>query len=713
MAIEFYSAFAGSRPIRLCEATRSLADQAVRGRYGRELDGYEALDADRIPGFGTMNDRQRYDAMIRLIAERAPLRMMEGELLVGSATLKGAIDHIVPVYRAGKAVAGSVSHLTCGFDRLLREGLDAYETRIRERLASADEGQRPVLESFLNVCACIRIWHGRYMELLRMRLAQAGDEAERNYYRERLAVLEPVPFAPPENFRQGLQALWFAFAFVRLCGNWPGIGRIDAMLGPLLQKDLRLGLITLDEAREWMAHFFIKGCEWVRVDTQNRGSGDGQHYQNLVLAGLDEAGRETANEVTRLVLEVVEELPIGDFPIAVKLREDSPDWLLELVCRVIRHGSGVAAVYNENLVVQALVEFGYSLQEARRFANDGCWEVQLAGQTYFAYRPMDAYGPFQQQVLGLPEDEPDYDSFEALYERTLSVLYDQVDDWQRQADGFIQKDRPASVVGLLTDDCIDRGKDYFSGGARYNVYSPHMGGIPDIVNSLYAIKKLVFEEKRLSFRELMAILKADWEGDELLRQYALHRYSYFGNDNDEVDALASDLTRRYIDRVRLVKERCGVLRPAGISTFGRQIEWAPDRAATAFGQKKGAILSGNLNPTPGTDVNGATAIIRSHCKADLRRLTCGTALDIKLDTSALKGAAGVPALQALILGFIRLGGFFMQIDVMDNEVLKRAQAHPEEYQTLAVRISGWSARFVTLDEAWQRMIIERSAQRGC
>ena len=250
MAVEFYSAFAGSRPIRLREATRVLADRSIRGQYGRALDEYEPLDADMIPGFGAMNDRQRYDAMIRLIAQWAPLRMMEGELLVGSATLKGAIDHIVPVYRAGEPVMSSVSHLTCGFDRLLREGLNAYETRIHHRLETADERQRPVLESFLNVCACIRVWHGRYMELLRTRLAQAGDEAERDYYRERIAVLEPVPFAPPKNFRQGLQALWFAFAFVRLCGNWPGLGRIDAMLGPLLERDLRLGVITLDEARE-------------------------------------------------------------------------------------------------------------------------------------------------------------------------------------------------------------------------------------------------------------------------------------------------------------------------------------------------------------------------------------------------------------------------------------------------------------------------------
>ena len=170
MSIEFYSALPGTRPVRLSEHTRYLADQSVRGFYGRALEEYEALDVSDIPDFDGMTKRQKYDAMIRLIAEKAPLRMMEGELLVGSATLKGAIGHVVPVFRDGKPVMYSVSHLTVGFERLLREGLDSYEARIDARLAAADEESRPVLESFKNVCRCIHIWHDRYMRYLQDKL---------------------------------------------------------------------------------------------------------------------------------------------------------------------------------------------------------------------------------------------------------------------------------------------------------------------------------------------------------------------------------------------------------------------------------------------------------------------------------------------------------------------------------------------------------------
>ena len=160
-----------------------------------------------------------------------------------------------------------------GFDRLLREGLDSYEERIEKKLQNAEGEARTVLESFKNVCQCIRLWHRRYMNLLQEKL-EAAQEEEKAYYRERIETLKSVPFAVPKNFKQGLQALWFAFAFVRLCGNWPGIGRLDAMLGELLEQDLAEGNITLEEAREWIAHFFIKGCEWVQLKEEHRGSGD-------------------------------------------------------------------------------------------------------------------------------------------------------------------------------------------------------------------------------------------------------------------------------------------------------------------------------------------------------------------------------------------------------------------------------------------------------
>ena len=277
------------------------------------------------------------------------------------------------------------------------------------------------------------------------------------------------------------------------------------------------------------------------------------------------------------------------------------------------------------------------------------------------------------------------------------------------ADGSVRRfpQTPCTVVSLFERGCIERGCSYYEGGPNYEIISPHIGGLPDVTNALYAIYQLVFEERKVGWSELMDILRRDWEGQESLRQYVLHKCICFGNDNDAVDGIAVQIVSAFADVCDEGDDP--IQTPGGISTFGRQIEWSPSRLATPFGKKAHDVLAGNFSPTPGTDRKGATAIIRSYCKADLRRMVSGAALDIRLLPSAVKGARGIEALTSLICGFCALGGHFMQIDIADTEQLLRAQEHPAEYPNLSVRISGWNARFVTLNKEWQDMIIE---QRG-
>lgn len=690
-----FSSAAGERPVRLSEETRRFAWESLNGKYGRELKETDHLTLRRNEAEG-LSGYRLYDLLVSKIAREAPVRVIPGEMLAGSASLKAASRHVLPVlYEDDTVILYGASHTTLGYDRVLREGIDRYEARIRERLKKeCTDAENEFLLSLLNVIDAMHIWHDRYMEAI-----EDTDEKE---------ALKNVPFKPARSFREGLQSLWFTFAFTRLMGNWPGIGKVDRMLEGLYRHDLASGAITEDMARELLAHFFIKGCEWVTLDVC--GSGDGQHYQNIVLAGQDAQGNETAGEVTRLILEVVEELPIGDFPIAVRLRPDSPAWLTGLMARVMRHGSGVCSLYNENLVIRSLEEYHYSHEEAVEFANDGCWEVQIPGKTRFGYKPMDAYILLQRDVLHLFDDEnADYPGFDDLMQACFDAMDRDMEKFHLLADGQIPDTRPASIFALLEEGCIEKARDYYNGGPIYNVLSPHYGGLPDMANALIAIKKAVYEEKLLTLKEYVDILRRDWEGAEPLRRRQEALKEYFGNDSQEADELCGRLVQHFIDLARQVHLRNGILRPPGISTFGRQIDWKDCRGAHAQGKKSGEILSGNLNPAPGTDRETATAIIRSHCSVDLSRLTCGTALDIKLDPSCARGEEGLNGIQALIHGFLALGGFFMQIDVIDNSVLLDAREHPEKYPTLAVRISGWSARFVTLDENWQRMIIERTA----
>ncbi len=268
--------------------------------------------------------------------------------------------------------------------------------------------------------------------------------------------------------------------------------------------------------------------------------------------------------------------------------------------------------------------------------------------------------------------------------------------------------RPCTVVSLFEGDCIEKGLSYLEGGPVYNINSPHIGGLADTVNSLYAIQKLVYKEKKITLAELLAILRKNWEGEEALRRYVLNQYVYFGNDEDEVDAIAARLLSDFADICVSFNGKCGYRFPAGVSTFGRQLEWSKERLAAPHGRKSREVLAANCSPTPGTDKEGATAVIRSYCKADLSKLATGAALDIKLLPSHVEGEDGLQALMALLRGFVALGGFFMQLDVVDAALLREAQEHPENYQTLSVRVSGWNARFVTLDREWQDMVIEQN-----
>lgn len=703
----FSTAASTPRPIRLKDATRKWAYTSMQGEYGDEAMRHLDLSLDHIAGFEQFSELEQYNRAIREIAERAPVRICESERICGAATLGGAISHDVPVTYRGERIFRSVSHLTIQYDKVLKEGLNGYLNDITERLRddTLTEKQVTYLHSLINVIDCIRIWHNRYLE--------ATKESRPDLYR----LLQRVPFSPARNFHEAVQALWFIFSFVRLCGYWPGIGRLDWLLKDYLQNNM-----DENEMREILASFFIKGCEWIQSETPV-GSGDAQHYQNIVLAGVDESGNEVTNQVTFLSLDIVEELAISDYPITVRLNQNSSPALKQKIAEVMRHGGGIVAVYNEDLILQALENLGYPLEEARTFANDGCWEVQIPGKTDFAYMPFDALQLFNQALGISTEETPDFGDIEQLYDAFKSALKAKIEELyhgriknkffyqngQWQTKGKFLK---TSVIDLFEDGCIQNARSYYDFGPHYVVRSPHIGGAPDVANSFYAIQKLVFEEKRVTMPELIQMIKNNWEGFEPLRLYVKNNFTYYGNDFDEADAWHSRLLNDFAEIVDQCNESsdCPALFIPGVSTFGRQIEWCENRSATAFGYRKGDILSGNDSPVPGTDTNGATAIIKSYCKADLVRQSCGAALDIKIFPHSLGGENGITALIALMDGFLALGGFFMQLDTLDTQTLREAQKDPQRFKSLSVRVSGWNARFVTLNKEWQDMIIERSAQ---
>ncbi|MBE6586771.1 MAG: hypothetical protein E7645_09710, partial [Ruminococcaceae bacterium] len=643
--MEFYTVYQDPRPVRLSESTRQFAYESLElHAYGLEAMKTPAVTMDHIEGFANLSPLEKERLILTEIAQKTPVSLRVGERLCGGARLGLAIHHVIPATFKGEVVFPSISHLTINLFTILEEGIRGIRSRAEASLAAHKGTDRePFLINCLTALDAYETWHGRYVDALENYtrvVAEDGVLSACPAFEKTLQNLRRVPMDPPTTFHEAVQSLWMTFAFVRLMGNWPGIGRLDVLLGKYLENDLKNGLLTLDEAREILAHFFIKGCEWVRGGDQ--GSGDAQHYQNIVLGGVDEEGKDVTNAVTYLVLDILEELPIGDFPTTVRVNQNTDERLLRRVAEVMRHGGGVLAIYNEDLILEALTNYGYPLAEARKFANDGCWEVQIPGKTNFIYCPFDGLAILQHTTLKNYAEDVEFSSFDSLFAAYARDLREVVASICRSRLGaFRVMDRekgvfewhptiPCTVVSLFEDGCIEKGLSYNEGGPVYHVTSPHIGGLADTVNSLYAIKKLVFDDKRLPFADLMKILRNNWEGYEPLRQFALNKYTYYGNDNPECDDIAAALLGIFADACAEHDELSPYKFPAGVSTFGRQLEWAPHRLAAPHGRKQGEVLAANASPTPGTDREGVTAMIRSYCRADLRRMVTGAALDCKL-----------------------------------------------------------------------------------
>ena len=710
----------GPAPVRrLSEATRRLAGAYLTGQFRSELCDPEFQLSDLHLPAETPPLLQHARAAL-LIAERVPLILRSEELLVGGAPLLPALQHQVPAM-GGR---GSISHTTADFGDAVRLGLAGLERELRDHLTRWTDPDRRIFgQALLQVIAAMRVWRDRYRDEIRRRLAsETGPGAEN--LRRLLAVLGRVPENPPSSFREALQSFWLFYEFQRLCGNWSGLGRFDQILGPYLEADLARGELTLDQARELVAHFWIKGTEWCYGLLRNQPGtpppygGDAQHYQNIILGGRGADGVNVENAVTHLVLEVVEELHISDFPVAVRLNHDTSPELLRRIAEIQLLGGGIVSVYQEEVVLAGLRRLGYPEEELCNFTNDGCWEVILPGKTRFGYVPFDALLSFQEALFTAPDDT----AFEALYQRYLRQLEETIRTLKRQlrnrfyvngatavpGEPLIPADpAPDAVLSLVMPSCRRSGRSYTNFGTTYTVHALHAGGLPDVVNSLLAIRKLVYQEHRVTLRELIDILKRDWADAENLRLEAAAAPAY-GNDDDTADAM---MKRVFDDYARLVAETPpvpGVLTPAGISTFGREVDYAPHRLATAFGKHAHEYLASNLSPTPGTGKKGLTAVLNSYCKMDFTCVPNGCPLDLRLSAGIRKVADAPAIVESLLRVFLERGGFYLQIDTVDPEMLRAARRDPDRFPNLVVRISGWSARFATLSPEWQEMIINRT-----
>jgi len=625
-------------------------------------------------------------------------------------------------------------------DKIYREGMLDFKRDIQHSLDRLDYMNDPQayakqeeLKAML-ICADAVIRSAeRHAEKARD-LAMRESNPQRRAELARIAeVCSRVPAHAPRDFWEALQSYWFVHLGVTTEMNpWDSFcpGRFDQHLYPFYQRGLDEGTLTRAQAEELLQ------CLWVKFNNQPAPpkvgvtaaeSGTYTDFAQINSGGMKEDGSDGVNDVTYLVLDVVEQMRLVQPSSSIQVSKKNPDRFIKRAAKIIRTGFGQPSVFNSDLIVQELVRMGKSLADARNGGSSGCVEVGAFGKEayiltgYFSLPKVleltlnNGVDPRTGKQIGLATGDPEqFGSFEQLFEayrRQLNHLIDVKMRGNHIIERLYATHMPAPFLSILIDDCIARGRDYHDGGPRYNTNYIQGVGVGTITDALAAIKYHVFDQKSLSMGELLAALKADFEEHEPLRQTLLQRTPKYGNDDDYADAIMRSVFETYFEAVDGRPNTKGGEYRINLLPTTVHVYFGSVMGATPDGRKAGLPLSEGISPVQGADRQGPTAVLKSAAKMDHGR-TGGTLLNMKFSPALLDGDDGLDNLTHLIRAYFRLDGHHIQFNVVDADTLRKAQARPEEYQNLIVRVAGYSDYFVDLGPALQNEIIARTEQKG-
>jgi len=626
-------------------------------------------------------------------------------------------------------------HITTGLDDVLSQGIAGIRSRIEDKKPSFSEKlgfysveQNLFWESALIACNAVLTYTKRYREAAET-LAKSTDDADKAAeWREAAEVLRRVPEYPAITFREALQSYWIVYILVTLemggCvpGGGLGLGRLDQFLYPYYTKDIEAGRLTRAEALELM-ELFLLCFRHVDYYTGHQQFTPGSQAS---LGGITPSGMDASNELTWLIMEASLRIAMPAPYISLRLHKDAPERYWQAAANYIVGGLGFPIV-NDEVLVPAMLRHGRSLEDARDYICSCCYENTIPGREVF--HPNASYLNFPlvlelslnqgkslltDEQLGFNTPEPEYfSSFSdvmASFEQQLHYVCDRLVSLVNYADESHIAHRRYPTMSLFMDDCIASGKDVCAGGSHYNMTGCIVAGLPNVVNSLMAIKECVFSKKQMTISELMAALRTDFDGQEQLRRQLLAAPKW-GNGDSNVDALAADVTKMLYSEFRHRTNPRGGRWQLALYSFVANHGLGVAVGASADGRRARALLTRNLNPSWGTDQQGPTGILRSLSNIDFTKFPNGSSLDLRFDPTPLLTKEGRAKFVGFLKGFVDLGVMTMQISMVDEETLRNAQQCPENYPHLMVKVAGYSARFIDLGPEEQEEIIRRTTQR--
>jgi pyruvate formate-lyase/glycerol dehydratase family glycyl radical enzyme len=530
-----------------------------------------------------------------------------------------------------------------------------------------------------------------------------------------------------------LQSYWFVhLSVITELNTWDSFnpGRLDQHLLPFYQKGLEDGSLTPERAKELLECFWIKFNNQPappKVGVTEEQSGTYTDFALINIGGVKPAdGGDAVNEVSYMMLDVVEEMRLTQPSSCVQVSMKSPDRFLKRACEVIRTGFGQPSVFNTDVIIKEMLQDGKSITDARAGGPSGCVEVSSFGREsctltgyinwpkIFELACNDGVDPNSGRQVGpRTGDVRKFTSYKQLmdaYRQQLGYFIDLKIKGNNIIERLFANHMPTPMMSLLVDDCIARGLDYHNGGARYNPTYIQGVGIGTLTDSLAAVKYHVFDRQNISMDELLKALQADFEGHENLRQKLLYNTPKYGNDDDYADGIAEEVFNVYYDLLNGRPNTKGGRYRVNLLPTTVHIYFGSVTGALPNGRKAGETVSEGISPSQGADTKGPTAVIKSAARIDHAR-TGGTLLNMKFNPQVLAGD-GIDKLLHLIRSYFRLDGHHIQFNVINAEMLRKAQQNPEQHRDLIVRVAGYSDYFVDVGLDLQNEIIARTEQRS-
>lgn len=621
-------------------------------------------------------------------------------------------------------------------DKVYKKGFLDFKKDIQTSLQTIDYHndieaykKQEQLNAMLICCDALIRFANRHGEKA---LELAAKEENQNRKRELLEIAEVckyVPANPPRNFREALQMYWFVHLGVIIeLNTWDSFcpGRLDQHLYPFYKKEIEEGTLTREEAKELLECFWIKFNNQPappKVGITLAESGTYTDFANINIGGVMPNGSDGVNDVSYLLLEIIKEMRILQPSTNVQISKKNPDRFIIKAAEVIREGMGFPSVFNADAVIQELLKQGKNIIDARNGGTSGCVEVGAFGkEAYILTGYLNLVKILEitlnngvdirtQKFIGIETGDPlEFKSLDQLLEAFKKQLNYFV-DIKIRGNNVIEKlyaeYMPAPFMSVVIDDCIKNAKDYNAGGARYNSRYIQGVGIGTITDCLSSIKYNVFDEKRLTMKELLKILKANFEGYEKERQFLLNKTPKYGNDDDYADELMLEVFDIFYDAVNSRPSVTGGTYRIEMLPTTCHVYFGSIVLATPDGRKAGVPLSEGISPVQGADKYGPTAVIKSASKMDHLR-TGGTLLNQKLNPSIVQNEDGLVKIKDLIRSYFKLDGHHIQLNIVDGNTLRDAQKNPSEYNNLIVRVAGYSDYFNNLGKALQDEIIART-----